>query len=211
MEVNEEKAKAAKDCLDYNQQLNTVYVAADLSCFTNRSNAINHARSLDNKEIDVFIREADEAIVDQAQTDEATDESFTEPDHRLAVVKAAGGGKDKAFVKTAKPAVIANIMDPVVDPATAEAALLAKIQSAVTIDELYALVPTADFSEAVLAAAQVKAGELVADPPALPLEIPAPDAIPAPDPIPAPETITDKLTELVNEVEQVLHLNQPIV
>jgi hypothetical protein len=101
--VNPEKAEAAKACFDYNPPVNTVYVTSNLGCFLKRNDAVNHARGLDNKEIDVFIRSEEDAIIDSDQTESVTDESENVPDARLAVVQAAGG-KGKAFTKAVKKA-----------------------------------------------------------------------------------------------------------
>jgi hypothetical protein len=49
--------QAAAECLAYNQTLNEVFVSADGECFPHKNDAINHARSLQDKEIMKFERD----------------------------------------------------------------------------------------------------------------------------------------------------------
>ena len=54
-------ANAARACFNHNKNLNKVFVTADGACFAQRNHAINHARTLDPKTIDVFER-SEEAV-----------------------------------------------------------------------------------------------------------------------------------------------------
>jgi len=57
------KAEAAKKCLEFNKDLKAVHVTDDLECFASKNDAVNHARTLVNKEIEVFERDEEGAAV----------------------------------------------------------------------------------------------------------------------------------------------------
>jgi hypothetical protein len=215
MEVNPEKAKAAKACFDFNPLINTIFVTSNLSCFLKRNDAVNHARGLDDKEIDVFIRSNDDPVIDADQTDSVTEESENVPDARLAVVKAGGGGKGKNFTKAAKP-VDTPAPDAIVDTPAPDAIVDAPAPDAIVDTPAPDAIVDTPAPDAIVDA---PAPDAVVDTPAPDaiVDAPAPDAIvdtPAPDAIvdaPAPdktigEDIVKELNHLVDEVETALHL-----
>jgi hypothetical protein len=196
MEVNAQKAEAAKACFDFNPLVNTLYVTSNLGCFLKRNDAVNHARGLDDKEIDVFIRADEEAVIDADQTESATDESETAPDARLAVVKAGGGSKGKSFTKAAK--AVAAETAPVDPAATDETAPAEEAPAPAATDE--------NITEETPAPAATdeniteEAPALVATDENITEEAPAPVA--------TDENITEELTELVDKIENILHLKK---
>jgi len=117
MDVNANKVQAAQNCLAYNPAINTVFVTSNLGCFANKNAAVNHARGLTDKEIDVFIRTADEAVIDADQSDTVTNESLTIPDARLAVVNAQPGAVVLPFAKTPAPVEDEPVVEPDATPA----------------------------------------------------------------------------------------------
>jgi len=97
VEVNKKRAAAAKDCFKYNPKLNEVHVTDDLECFGDRSNAVNHARTLEDKTIDVFIRDEDNVQLDEPKSKAETTKANTQPDAKLAQTKAAGTVTKETF------------------------------------------------------------------------------------------------------------------
>lgn len=219
MEVNQEKAEAAKACFDYNKNLFTVNVTSDMNCFGKRGDAINHARTLEDKSIDVFERDAEEDVVlDEAKTDSDNEEVTDIPDLKLAVVKANGGAKNKKFDKAPlKP--VAD--EPVVTPLDGAGYTSAKSQFSDLYKQWNAMTDTeqtsdagkalsaqlTDLNEAIKAyeAANLTADDTT-DAPAADDTTNAPVADDTTDAPAAGENITEKLTDLVDEIESLLHL-----
>jgi hypothetical protein len=72
---NIKASQAAKAAFDYNKAMQTAYVTSDNNVFLTQNAAANHARTLADKTIEVFIKEADEALLSQDQSDKASKES----------------------------------------------------------------------------------------------------------------------------------------
>lgn len=246
MEVNQEKAEAAKACFDYNKNLFTVNVTSDMNCFGKRGDAINHARTLEDKSIDVFERDAEEDVVlDEAKTDSANEEVTDIPDLKLAVVKANGGAKNKKFDKAPlkpvadEPAITPldeagytaakstfsdlykqwNAMPDTEQTSDAGKALSAKLTDLNEAIKAYEAAnpaagdttdaPAADETADAPAAdetADAPAADETADAPAADETADTPAADETADTPPADENITEKLTDLVDEIESLLHL-----
>lgn len=64
--------KAAQDALDYNKHLDKVYVSSDAVAFAHKNDAVNHAKNLDDKNIEVFERESPEPEEKEVSEDGAT-------------------------------------------------------------------------------------------------------------------------------------------
>ncbi|MEB0248841.1 hypothetical protein QN344_01780 [Mucilaginibacter sp. 5B2] len=118
MEVNQQRAEAAKACFDFNKKnLNTVNVTSDLECFGDRNAAVNHARGLEDSSIDVFDREIDGIEWNEDESDDFTDEAFDIPDYDLAKAKAEGSGSEEEFEQNAPPAAPEPVVEqtPVIE------------------------------------------------------------------------------------------------
>ncbi|PLW89988.1 hypothetical protein [Mucilaginibacter sp.] len=121
MEVNQQRAEAAKACFDFNKNLNTVNVTSDLECFGDRNAAVNHARGLEDSSIDVFDREIDGIEWNEDESDDFTDEAFDIPDYDLAKAKAEGSGSEEEFEQNAPPAAPEPVVEqtPVIEQPSA--------------------------------------------------------------------------------------------
>jgi hypothetical protein len=87
MEDLKAKAEAAaKDCFEYNKNLDKVFVTADCACFPERNHAFNHARALEDKTIEVFERVGDEVKDNADESTEVTEELADAPDLKTAVL-----------------------------------------------------------------------------------------------------------------------------
>jgi hypothetical protein len=117
VEVNQQRAEAAKACFDFNKNLNTVNVTSDLECFGDRNAAVNHARTLEDSTIDVFDREIDGIDWNEDESDNYSAEAFDIPDYDLAKAKAEGAGSDDEFEKNAPPAAPEPVVEqtPVIE------------------------------------------------------------------------------------------------
>lgn len=111
VEVNKERAQAAQECLEFNKHMDVVHVASDLNCFGNKSDAINHARGLADKTLDVFNRDTDGTVEhDIVDTYMGTQAAKTIPDADLAQAKNKGKAKGESFAKVKK----ADVKDPAI-------------------------------------------------------------------------------------------------
>jgi hypothetical protein len=98
VKVDQKKIDAAKACFAFNKLLKTCHVTSDLECFEDRNHAVNHARTLEDKGIEVFNRgEEDQPAIDLLDSFRETNAAKTKPDANLASQKHAGGAKDTTF------------------------------------------------------------------------------------------------------------------
>lgn len=97
MEVNQKRAEAAKACFDFNKNMDTVHVTADLECFGNRNDAVGHARTLEDSTIDVFLRDGDGAELDDFETEDVAEELNRMPDYFNAKKHAHPDGAGEDF------------------------------------------------------------------------------------------------------------------
>ncbi|MBB6131334.1 hypothetical protein [Mucilaginibacter lappiensis] len=104
MEVNQQRAEAAKACFEFNPTFDKVHVTSDCKCFQHQNDAVGHARTLTDKTIDVFERDGDDVEFDEDSADDLSDEAENIPDHLVASIKRQTGNLDTKFQKIEKPA-----------------------------------------------------------------------------------------------------------
>jgi len=224
VKVNLKKAEAAESCFEYNPKVDKVHVTGDLQCFPKQNDAVAHARTLTDKTIDVFERNGEDVEFDSEASDSVTDEANTIPDHLLASVKRQTADTDSEFEKvqqdTPDEPVVANTPALSTDVSTDETpapAATEETPAPAATEETPAPAATEETpAPAATEETPAPAATEETPAPAATEETPAPAATeetPAPatteeTPAPAEENITEKLTELVNEVENLLHLNK---
>lgn len=69
----------AQSCLDFNKNLNRIHVTMDGTCFPDKQDGINHARTVTDASIKVYERHGDEIVEVTAQSTAETIEANTHP------------------------------------------------------------------------------------------------------------------------------------
>lgn len=78
MEEKKSKLKVAESCFDFNKHLNKLHITSDMTPFPDENDARYHARTLEDKTIEVFERDSEVDLEDTTDHSEA-DHSQSNP------------------------------------------------------------------------------------------------------------------------------------